>query len=223
MAAWAAACRLGRAESADLRRLRRRVEVVHRDWRRRLRRGQAGVQADYNQLVAGASLVRHFETAWFPGLVQTAAYARHVFREQVALHALEVHDEDEAVAVRLARRRHLYDPAKRFEFLLAEPVLRWRVCPADVLRGQLAELQLIRELPNVRFGVLPLDRALATTPLNGFQLYDGVAVTETFTGEIVFRSRAAAVYTKIMERLWRDAALGLEAHRLIAAAMAAVS
>jgi transcriptional regulator with XRE-family HTH domain len=65
--AWGAFCRVSKAEAAQLAALRRRVETVHRDWRQRMRRGLAGVQADYNRLVAGARLVRHLEVAWIPG------------------------------------------------------------------------------------------------------------------------------------------------------------
>lgn len=213
--AWAAGCSATKSEYAQLVELLRTVQAVHRDWRRRLQLGQTAIQADYNQLVAGAGTVRHFETAWIPGLLQTAEYARRVFREQAELHDLDVHDEDAAVTVRLARQRHLYNPAKQFEFLLAEPVLRWRTCPGDVLRGQLDGLTEAAGLPNVRIGILPLDRTLRTTPQNAFQIYDGITVVETFAGETYYDQAISAAYLRIMERLWRDALTGADFVNLI--------
>jgi hypothetical protein len=44
---------------------------VHRDWRRRMRRGQVAVQDTYNQLVAESQVIHHFETVYVPGLLQT--------------------------------------------------------------------------------------------------------------------------------------------------------
>lgn len=217
--AWSALCQVSRSESAELAGLLRRAEAEHRDWRRRMRQGQNSVQADYNQLVERSASVRHFEVAWVPGLVQTAAYARRVFREQVELHGLEVHDEEAAVQTRLARGRQLYNPAKRFEFLLAEPVLRWRTCPPEVLRDQLAALREILALPNVRFGVLPLDRPIATTPQNGFQIYDAVTVVETFSGEIFFSNGATALYARTLDRLWADALVGADVDALLTASI----
>ncbi|WP_027345204.1 helix-turn-helix domain-containing protein [Hamadaea tsunoensis] len=220
--AWATTCSASRSEFDELTVLLRKVQAVHRDWRRRLQRGQTAIQADYNQLVAGAQVVRHFETAWIPGLLQTAEYARRVFREQAELHDLDVHDEDAAVTVRLARQRHLYNPAKQFEFLLAEPVLRWRTCPGDVLRGQLGGLTEAAGLPNVRIGILPLDRALRTTPQNAFQIYDRVTVVETFAGETYYDDATSAAYLRIMERLWADAMTGDDFVRVIQDAAAAL-
>ncbi|NUR69438.1 MAG: helix-turn-helix transcriptional regulator [Hamadaea sp.] len=220
--AWSALCQVSRSESAELTGLLRRVEAEHRDWRRRMRQGQSSVQADYNQLVERSASVRHFEVAWVPGLVQTAAYARRVFREQVVLHGLDVHDEEAAVQTRLARGRQLYNPAKRFEFLLAEPVLRWRTCPPEVLREQLAAMREIIVLPNIRFGVLPLDRPIATTPQNGFQIYDSVTVVETFSGEIFFSDGATALYARTLDRLWDDALVGSELDALLSASIASL-
>jgi len=220
--AWSALCQVSRGESAELTGLLRRAEAEHRDWRRRMRQGQSSVQADYNQLVEASAYVRHFEVAWVPGLVQTAAYARQVFREQVELHRLEVHDEEAAVQTRLARGRQLYNPAKRFEFLLAEPVLRWRAGPPAVLREQLEALREIVPLPNVRFGVLPLDRRIATTPQNAFQIYDTVTVVETFSGEIFFADAASVLYARVLDRLWADALVGPPLDALLTAAIASL-
>jgi hypothetical protein len=94
-----------------------------------MRRGQVAVQDNYNQLVAESQVNRHFETVYVPGLLQTPDYARRILTEMVELRDLNMSDVDAAVASRMQRQQLLYDTSKRFEFLLAEPVLRWLLCP----------------------------------------------------------------------------------------------
>ncbi|MFR9780823.1 Scr1 family TA system antitoxin-like transcriptional regulator [Micromonospora sp. MS34] len=103
----------------------------------------------------------------------------------------------------------------RFEFLLAEPVLRWLITSPEVMRGQLARLQTVVGVPNIRFGILPLGVPLATTPQNSFQMYDDVAIVETFVGETTYRDDEAATYTRAIERLWQEAVTGEDARRII--------
>ncbi|MBM0224914.1 helix-turn-helix transcriptional regulator [Micromonospora sp. ATA51] len=214
LCAWARAC--GADDAAqDLLRMLGEVQAVHRDWRRRMRQGQAAVQDSYNQLVAESRLIRHFETVYVPGLLQTADYARRILTEMVELHNLDVADVDAAVASRMQRQHLLYDTGKRFEFLLAEPVLRWLLASPDVMRGQLDRLQTVVGVPNIRFGILPLGVQLATTPQNSFQMYDDVAIVETFVGETTHRDDEAAAYAKAMERLWKEAITGEDARGLI--------
>ncbi|MEW2386427.1 Scr1 family TA system antitoxin-like transcriptional regulator [Micromonospora sp. NPDC047707] len=56
---------------------------------------------------------------------------------------------------------------------------------------------------------------LATTPQNSFQMYDDVAIVETFVGETTHRDEDAAAYAKAIDRLWNEAATGEDARRLI--------
>lgn len=213
--AWARACGADDTAAQELLAMLGEVQAVHRDWRRRMRQGQAAVQDSYNQLVTESRLIRHFETVYVPGLLQTADYARRVLNEMVELHNLDVTDVDAAVASRMQRQQLLYDSNKRFEFLLAEPVLRWLLCSPDVMRGQLDRLQTVVGVPNIRFGILPFGVQLATTPQNSFQMYDDVAIVETFVGETTHRDDEAAAYAKAIDRLWNDAVTGEEARRLI--------
>ncbi|MEN3612574.1 Scr1 family TA system antitoxin-like transcriptional regulator [Plantactinospora sp. ZYX-F-223] len=83
---------------------------------------------------------------------------------------------------RMQRQAYLYDTTKQFEFLLAEPVLRWLLCPPDVMRGQLDRLQTIVGLPNIRFGIVPMGVPLTTAPQHAVQLYDDLAIVDTFLG-----------------------------------------
>ncbi|SIR90191.1 helix-turn-helix domain-containing protein [Micromonospora avicenniae] len=213
--AWARACGADDTAAQELLRMLGEVQAAHRSFRRRMRQGQAAVQDSYNKLVAESRLIRHFETVYVPGLLQTADYARRVLTEMVELHNLDIVDVDAAVATRMQRQHLLYDTSKRFEFLLAEPVLGWLLSSPEVMRGQLDRLQTVVGVPNIRFGILPLGVQLVTTPQNSFQMYDDVAIVETFVGETTHRDDEAAAYAKAIDRLWNEAVTGEDARRLI--------
>lgn len=217
--AWAGVCR---ADDETTRRLLDQLdqaESVRMQFRRRMARGQATVQASYNDLVERSTLVRHFETVYVPGLLQIAEYAQRVLAEMVELHELPVDDVGAAVAGRMQRQQLLYDTSRRFEFLLAEPVLRWRLCPPGVMRNQLDRLLAVLGMSHIRLGVIPLSIELATTPQNSFQLYDDTAIVETFVGETIHGQAESAAYARAMDRLWDVAVTGDDARRLIVAAI----
>lgn len=216
--AWATACGASADTAQRLLEQLEAAESKRTEFRRRMARGQAAVQADYTELVQRSTVVRHFETVYVPGLVQVPDYARRVLTEMVELHDLEVDDVDAAVAARMERQQMLYDTSRRFEFLLAEPVLRWRLVPAGVMRLQLDRLLAVLGMDHVRLGVLPLDGEMAITPQNSFQLYDDTAIVETFVGETIHGEAESAGYARAFERLWAEAATGADARRLIVAA-----
>lgn len=223
---WVAACGASTDVADEILAILASAHVERRAWRLRMRRGQANVQADYNKLTAEASLVRHFQMTAFPGLIQTPEYARAMFLEMVRLHGLEVDDVDAAIATRLERQKYLTMPGKRFEFLLAEPVLRWVLCAPDVMRGQLFWLNAVMAMPSVRFGVVPLGVRLRAIPQNSVVLYAGeqlVASVETFAGASEYRGEDAEAYSAAVDRLWEDAIEDeAELRALIAAAIDAL-
>lgn len=219
---WARVTRTDEVEARAILQILDEARAEHHDWKLNMRRGQAEVQADYNQLAAESHLIRHFEMTAIPGLLQTPAYARVMFQEMVELHDLEVDDVEAAIATRMRRQQFLYDPGKRFEFLLAEPVLRWLLCPPDVMRGQLDRLQTVIDVPNVRFGIVPLGVELSAIPQNTVVLYVGretVAAVETFIAETLYRGEQAEAFAAAVDRLWSDAVVGDQARGLIIAAM----
>jgi transcriptional regulator with XRE-family HTH domain len=219
---WARACGADADTTESLLKILEEARAERTAWKRRMRRGQEAVQLDYNRLTAESTVIRYFETAWVPGFLQTVPYARAVFLEMVSLHDLDVKDIDAAVATRMQRQQLLYDPNKRFELLIAEPVLRWLLVPADVMRGQLDRLQTIIGAPNVRFGIIPMGVPLTTTPQHAFQMYDDLVIVEGFLGEQVHRGEDAAKYTQIMDRLWENAVTGDQARELLIAAARAL-
>src|SRR5262249_41804151 len=99
--------------------LLRSIEAEYVTWKRDLRVGVRAKQRAFLGLEARVNGIRGFETCVFPGLLQTAEYARHRIAEMPALHAVP-EDVDQAVAVRMQRQQVIYDRAKHFHFILSE-------------------------------------------------------------------------------------------------------
>jgi transcriptional regulator with XRE-family HTH domain len=223
--AWAEACGAEPDELNDLLRMQNEARIMHATFRARMRGGQAKVQSTYEEIERKADLIRFFELTAVPGLLQVPAYARRLLTEMVALHELEIDDVDAAVAARMQRQQALYDTTKRFEFLLAEPVLRWLLVPPAVMRTQLDRLQSVIGLDHIRFGVLPLGRELAVTPQNSFQVHVGeetIVSVETFVGESFYRGDDARKYADVLDHMWGEAVVDDEARELIFAAQKAL-
>jgi transcriptional regulator with XRE-family HTH domain len=217
LAAWVHACGVGPDEVETLVALLAEAESDYQDWRRRQRHGQAAVQRGYFEMLQAVTTIRYFETAFIPGLLQTRAYARHVMG--LLVEEAEPADLDAAVAERTRAQQLLYDTGKAFEFLVAEPVLHWWPCPPDVMRAQLDRLQTAVDLPNVRFGVVPMRRQLHTLPVHGFSIIGDAVLVETFTGEITHTGADADRYGTAMGRLWNDAITGEAVRQRIIDAM----
>ncbi|QEV16409.1 helix-turn-helix domain-containing protein [Streptomyces alboniger] len=109
---------------------------------------------DFISLEAQAGWMRTLETSVVPGLLQTPEYARAVTR--AALGGLPEKEVDSLVEVRLARQDVLRaDPPLRLSVVLDEAVLRRPVGGPGVFARQLARLQEVALLPQVRLQVLP--------------------------------------------------------------------
>ncbi|MBF6175695.1 helix-turn-helix domain-containing protein [Nocardia blacklockiae] len=184
---WATAVGVsGEAELA----LRRLTEAAHSpaiDSREHALETRAHLQDDVREREEAARLVRNFQPFLIPGLLQTAEYARRVFSNYQKPYAPE--DLAAAVASRLHRQLVLYNPEKRFEFLITEAALRYRPGPHRMLLGQLDRLASIETLDNVTFGLIPQDvEATATIP-HGFVIYENtdhtLAATETIAGNLI--------------------------------------
>ncbi|POX37583.1 transcriptional regulator [Streptomyces sp. Ru73] len=97
-----------------------------------------------------------YENQVFPGLLQTEAYARAVFRNEIPV--LSEEEIDERVAARLARqdiiRRKVPIDAS---FIIAENVLMQRLGGEAVRLEQLRRVRECADLPGVSVQVMPLD------------------------------------------------------------------
>jgi len=196
----------------DLRSLR----VEYATWRQQLRAGFASRQRVGGFLEPNASTMRDLQTAVVPGLLQTADYARAVFRGLSALQGQR--DVEAAVQERLRRQQVLYEPGHDFRFLLTEAAVRTRLCRAGVHRAQLDRLLVLAGLESVQIAVLPWSVELAVSPDHNFVVIDDrLVLVETTTAELAVReSDDIALYARLFERFWEASAHGAHASALIA-------
>lgn len=192
--------------------------AAHRQWRHELRRGQVELQTDVDELVRGAAVIRNFEIMLVPGLLQTAGYARHRVLENVRVYGADEREVDAAVAARMRRQDVLHDGSKRFEFVISEAALRVRLCPPEVMLGQLDRLLSLAGMPNLTLGIVPFDAEPSIAPLNGFLMLDDVTLVETFASGIQLQGDESAAYERIAGFLLDAAVTAEPARQLILAA-----
>lgn len=189
-------------------------------WKHQLRSGTARRQRANLPLEANATLVRVFVPDMVPGLLQTAEYAWHVFARLVTLHGTP-NDVDEGVRTRIRRQQVLYDPTKRFRFLLTEAALHYRLAPPAVHRGQLDRLLVAAELDTVTLAIIPFAATLPVVPSHAFTMFDDALVlVETIGAELAFKAtEEKALYAEVFARLWKVGAHDQEAAILISKAI----
>jgi transcriptional regulator with XRE-family HTH domain len=177
------------------------LRVMHR------RGGERSMQAKYADQEAAARVIWNYQDKVVPGLLQTPDYTRAM----VPLIAPRLPDLDDLVVGRLARQQVLYDRTKSFRFLLDEAVLRRRVAPSDVLRGQIDRLRsVLAALPHVEIRALPFTARLPRWAMSSFWVYDeATAGVELQVGTVsITDPREVADYRELFERLWSLAAHG---------------
>jgi len=209
--AWARVTGAEQAALDDLLADLRTVRFEYATWTRQFRMGTAARQRVSVEIETEARAMWALETTVVPGLLQTADYARHVMETMVALR--EVPDDvAEGVRLRMRRQEVLYDPAKRFRFLLTEAALRTRTCPPGTIRAQLDRLLALAGVDTVELAVLPFDVKLPVVPSHGFWIFDEeIVLIETLSAELTLRdSDEVALYSRIFELLWDVAIRGDE-------------
>jgi transcriptional regulator with XRE-family HTH domain len=192
------------------------LEVQHAEWQRILRTGLKPRQQEHIEWDQKTRLFRVFEATVIPGLLQTAEYARARFAE--GIRRLKVpNDINEAVAARVQRQEILYRPDKRFHFVLTEAALRFRLCPPEVMLGQLDRLVSFSQLPNVRLGIIGFETQYATSPWHGFWMYDSERVlVETFSAALDLRQpQEIELYGNTFEQLAAVASYARSARAII--------
>ncbi|MGH3924988.1 MAG: DUF5753 domain-containing protein, partial [Pseudonocardiaceae bacterium] len=192
-------------------------------WRKALRGGRGRMQARIARVEAASSVVRIFQPLIVPGLLQTAEYARRLFG--FGRPPLGADDLAAALNARMERQAVLFDPRKRFEFVIGEPGLRWRIAPAHVMRGQLDRIGSLIGLPNVDIGVIPMDAAADVLLYHGFVIFgepgqddDAHVSVETITEDLTIRDEGkVATYLDEFARLRGAAVMGNEARAALTA------
>jgi transcriptional regulator with XRE-family HTH domain len=195
---------------AELMALARLANTEFQSVRASLRRGLHQKQRELAALEADSQHIRFFLPLMITGLLQTPEYAR-------ASMANFPGDHPQAVAKRLDRQAMLYSPAKRFTFILTEAAVRWQLCEPPVMAVQMGRLASLSELPNIRLGVIPLDRYVPDGPLNTFTVYDErIATAETFGGVIMMRDpRDVSYHLELFSFFERYAITGDEVRALL--------
>ncbi len=192
------------------------LEVQHAEWQRQLRTGLRPHQDEIADLDAQTRLFRAFEPTFIPGLLQTAEYARARFAQSITVFRVR-NDINEAVLARVRRQEMLYQADKRFHFVLTEAALRYRLCPPEVMLGQLDRLISLSALPNVRLGIIDFDTAYVIAPAHGFWLLDQSRVmVETFSAELnLAQPQEIELYGSIFESLAGVASYGRAGRSII--------
>ncbi|RBQ18633.1 XRE family transcriptional regulator [Spongiactinospora rosea] len=192
------------------------LEVQHAEWQRQLRVGLKPHQQEIAEINAETRLFRVFESTFIPGLLQTAEYARYRFAQSITVFKVR-NDIDEAVAARVRRQDILYRPDKRFHFVLTEAALRYRLCPPEIMLGQLDRLVSLSALPNAKLGIVAFETAYVVAPAHGFWLLDNDRVmVETFSAELnLAQPQEIALYGGIFESLAGAASYGRGARAII--------
>lgn len=192
------------------------LEVQHAEWQRILRTGLKPRQQAHIEWDQKTRLFRAFEATVIPGLLQTAEYARFRFAESIRRLKLP-NDINEAVQARIQRQEILYRADKRFHFVLTEAALRFRLCPPEVMLGQLDRLVSFSALPNVRLGIIGFETQYATSPWHGFWMYDNERVLiETFSAALDLRQpQEIEQYAGVFDQLAAVASYGRAARAII--------
>ncbi len=214
--AWVIACGAAPNVQDDLLADLRSLRMEYATWRRQFRTGFAGRQRIGIALQAATTSVRAFEPAIVPGMLQTPDYARHVFAN-IAAFRRDAYDIDAAVRARMQRQEFLYDPDKRFRFLVTEAALRYLVCPPGTLRAQLDRLLVLSGLDTVELAVLPFDARLPLSTGHNFWIHDNrLVLVETVSAELSLRDpEDIELYARLFELFWEVSARGDDATALI--------
>lgn len=209
--------------TGNLLELRDRAAVVQRPWRHRLDRGLAAIQKETGELERSAASVRVFHPTIVPGLCQTPEYGRAV-RELRWPGGEGLSDGLTGLLAglqgQLDRQRVLFEPGRRFAFVVGEPALRWRLGPAPMMLAQVDRLAQVATMPTVDLRVLPLDAETLVWHTHPFVIFDRerdpVVHLELLTGECnLFDPDEVQSYVQAFERLVAASAAGPELVRLL--------
>ncbi|WP_026126742.1 helix-turn-helix domain-containing protein [Nocardiopsis xinjiangensis] len=212
---WALLC--GRREAAGgLVAQLRSLETHYASWRRQLSAGHEARQQSYFPLDEQTQSFQIFESACVPGFLQTAEYARFMFRRGARLHRVP-DDGQRAVNARVERQRVLEAPGKSFHILMWEPALRLRLAPDTVMAAQLERISTVLRSGKAEIGVVPMRCSTDVVPSHGFWIFDDDRVlVETIGAELCLTEDGAVEpYRRVFSALSRSAVRGQAALELV--------
>ncbi|WP_030423079.1 helix-turn-helix domain-containing protein [Streptomyces sp. NRRL F-5065] len=175
-------------------------------WRLLKRIGVHKGQQAAKALEAQMSMLRLFQPALVPGLLQTPEYIRAILQR----HDLSEDSLQRTINGRLERQAVLYDNTKRLRLIITEPVLRWRIIPPQMMAAQLDRIVSISRLPHVDIRIVPLGIQQRDIANHAFVIRDDRMVTiETVHAEVVATDpRDVGLYVDKFEGFERAALSG---------------
>lgn len=206
--AYATALRASPAQVSELVALCRDSKAGTYQGQARLVRSGAEIQRRISRLEEQSALMRSWQPTMIPALLQTWDYT-------VAL--IERDPDEKWAAARRARLALLDEPDKRFEVVLSEGALRWRIGSRATMTGQLRHLAELAARPNVDVGIVPFGQSIVPPPEGAFHLYgDRTAVVATDAGTTFLTEREDLDgFAAMFRRLADVAVYGADAHALI--------
>ncbi|MFF4577444.1 helix-turn-helix domain-containing protein [Streptomyces sp. NPDC001373] len=182
-------------------------------WRLVRRMGVHKAQQQTRALEAQMALLRLFQPALVPGLLQTPEYIRAI----LSRHDLGEDVLTKTISARLERQQALYDSSKELHFVITEPVLRWRIVTASRMAEQIDRIVSLSRLPHIDIRIVPLSVRQHDIPNHAFVIRDDRTVTvETTHAEIVVTDpRDVALYVRKFEGFSATAVSGDEARMML--------
>jgi transcriptional regulator with XRE-family HTH domain len=162
----------------------------------------------YIGLEAGAASIGNFEPVVVPGLLQTADYAREIFRNGPI--ELDPDEVERLLEVRLARQQILTrDDRPRLWAVIDEAVIHRVVGGAEVMRGQLRHLADAAQQGKTTIQVMPYRAGAHAGTIGAFVILDfeeptdpAMVYVETLAGDIYLEERSDVDrYTLAFDRL----------------------
>ncbi|MEU3722776.1 helix-turn-helix transcriptional regulator [Streptomyces sp. NPDC031705] len=151
-------------------------------WRLLKRAGIHKGQQAAKALEAQMTVLRLFQPALVPGLLQTPEYIRAILQR----HDLSEDALTRTISGRLERQAVLFDSTKQLRFVITESVLRWRIVPPQMMAAQLDRIVSMSRLAHVDIRVVPLSAPQTDIANHAFVVRDDRMVTvETVHAEIV--------------------------------------
>jgi transcriptional regulator with XRE-family HTH domain len=174
------------------------------------------------QFEIDATAIRYFSLVLVPGILQTADYARAVFRESFG--DLPQETVETRLNTRLHRRDHVIyrsDPPECL-FLLDESVLHRGVGGPAVAGAQLRDLlRIMDETSKVLVRVVPMAAAAPIALLGPFQILDLESGGEilykeaAWSDEIINTPALVGRHREVFEELWAHSLSNAESKKLI--------
>jgi transcriptional regulator with XRE-family HTH domain len=170
--------------------------------------GLAGGQTRIGDWEYSAKIMRTFEPALVPGLLQTSGYAKAVFQAYVRVTpGVAGHPAEQAVlaavSARVRRQEVLADRSKKFRMIVAESVLRYQICPVADMLAQVGHVREVAAQSNVEIGAIADGTSVGIPPVHGFTIFDeSLVIIDLYNTGLISRGRGdLATYRTVFDIL----------------------